>query len=353
MFGPHVPSHGLSPNRVAIVAEHPGDEETQSLRPLVGASGRELRRMLAQIGVSLDGCFKTNVFSRQPPGNNVALYGTSSPSPECRALGPLTLNPITFLADEHVCELERLRAELVACNPNIIIALGNTAAWALLGQQGIKALRGSVHVSHFLPGREVKVVPTYHPAMILRQWDMRTIALADLEKAHHEAASPHFAYDNTEIWINPTLEDLLEFEHLHMAHAASCATDVETKRGQITCVSFAPLPEVAVVIPFWQEGLDPNYWSSSQEPVAWRWVRKWIEKPDLVKVLQNGSYDYQYFVRHGMKPRNFSEDTMLAHHSLYSELQKGLGFLGSIYTNGIGWKKMRTYKQEDVLKKDD
>ena len=43
---------------------------------------------------------------------------------------------------------------------------------------------------------------------------------------------------------------------------------------------------------------------------------------------------------------------MLAHHSLYSELQKGLGFLGSIYTNYPSWKSMRTFKREEQLKRD-
>lgn len=353
-FGPVVPSAGPSPARICIVAEAPGEVESERGAPLLGPSGHELRRMLASIGVSLDACYKCNVFSRMPAGNNLALYGTSSPSPAAKALGPLTLNPITYIADEHIHELERLREELAACNPNIIIALGNTATWALLNQQGINSLRGSVHVSHFIPGREVKVVPTYHPAAVLRQWEWRTISLADLEKAHVESASPHFAYDNTEIWINPTLTDLVDFAHTHMESATICATDVETKRGQITCVSFAPQPEVAIVIPFWKDGVDPNYWPDiSSESQAWRWVQHYVEKSTLTKVLQNGVYDYQYFARHGMRPKGFTEDTMLMHHSLYSELNKGLGFLGSIYANTPSWKHMRTYKLEEQLKRDD
>lgn len=354
-FGPVVPPAGPSPCRICVVAEAPGTEESESLRPLSGPSGRELSRMFRTLGMDLSACFKTNVFSRQPDGNNLALYGTTVPSPAGRSLGPLTLNPITYIADEFLGEIERLRAELRACDPHVVIALGNTATWALLGQQGISQLRGSVHLSDFLgPDRPLKVIPTYHPASILRQWEQRTVALADLEKAHGEAASREFQYTNTELWINPDIEALHEFDALHMSRATICSTDVETKRGQITCVSFAPTPFVSLAIPFWIDGPNPNYWATPAEELeAWRITKHWIERPDLVKVLQNGLYDTQYFARYGMCPKNFSEDTMLAHHSLWTELQKGLGFLGSIHTNVPSWKHMRTYRLEELTKKDD
>lgn len=308
--------------------------------------------MLKTIGVSLDDCFVTNVFDRQPANNNVALYG--DPLRTGDGLGPLTLNPITYCALEHFHQVERLYREIVACNPNIILALGNTACWALGLGQGINALRGSVHTAS-VPGmlRSVKVLPTYHPAAVLRQWDQRVIAIADLEKARVESHSPDFTFDNTELWIAPTLEDILEFDQTHMVAARTCAADIETKRGQITCISFAPTVDVSLVIPFWIEGEDPNYWSSpSEEMIAWRYVQRWMERGDLVKVFQNGLYDLQYLQSY-CSPRVCTADTMLMHHSLFSELKKGLGFLGSIYANTPSWKKMRRFTQEEQLKRDD
>lgn len=355
-FGPQVPSHGPSPCRIAIVAEAPGDNESDQLKPLVGASGHELRRMLRTVGANLDDCFKTNVFSRQPSGNNLALYGVDRSAACARALslGPLTTNPITYLAEQHLPELDRLRSELTAVAPNIIIALGNTACWALIGQQGINNLRGTVHVSDFIPGCSAKVLPTFHPAAVLRQWDQRVIALADLAKALLEAESPSLNYDNSELWLNPTYPDMLEFERRFMQGILTCATDVETKRGQITCVSFAPTPAHSICVPFWQEGPSPHYWPTLEaERLAWRWCFKWWEHETISKVTQNGLYDAQYAIRHGSKPRKWDEDTMLAHHSLFSELRKGLGFLGSVYTNTASWKFMRTAKLEEQLKRDD
>lgn len=352
-LGPAVPPFGPLPAQIALVGEAPGSEESSSLRPFVGPSGQELRRMLRTVGVNLDDCFRTNVFSRQPPGNNLSTLCTPNPSPESRRLGPLTSAPQLWVHDDHLPELDRLRAELADCRPNIIIALGNTASWALLGDTGINTLRGTVHVTDFIPSRQTKVVPTYHPSAVLRQWDTRVIAIADLEKAHAEAATPNVSYDNTELWLAPTFDDLEEFGRLHLAHAAEVATDVETRRGQIDCVSFAPRPDISICVPFWNRD-GTNYWPTVEaEVAARRWVGSWLAKPDLVKVMQNGLYDTQYFLREGYVLQACTEDTMLAHHSLYSELRKGLGFLGSIYCQRPGWKNMRTFKKEEYLKRDD
>lgn len=312
--------------------------------------------MLRTLGMDLDSIYKTNVFCRQPPDNDIAVgYGVdkAAASEASKALGPLTLNPTTYIADEHLPELDRLREEIRACNPNVILALGNTACWALLGQSGINNLRGVVHVSHFLgQDQPVKVLPTYHPAAVLRQWEWRVVAIADIEKARTEADSPQFRYDNSELWLNPTIEDLWDFEQRYLLSAKEIAFDVETKRGQITCLSLSPDPSISLAIPFWLEGSNPHYWSAKDEIFVWKWVKRWMES-DVPKVMQNGMYDIQYCRAHGITPRNFLHDTMLMHHSLYSEMRKSLGFLGSIYCNVPSWKFMRTYKREEVVKKDD
>lgn len=353
MLGPVVPAYGPLPARICILAEAPGSEESQHLRPLVGLSGRELSRMLRTIGVNLDDCFRTNVFSRQPPANDIAHFGTPNPSPESRRLGPLTSNPQRWVADEHLGELERLRRELVQCDPHVVVALGNTATWALLGQLGISNLRGVLHLSDFLPSRTLKVIPTFHPAAVLRQWDLRGVAIADLDKAYAESHYPEARYDNTELWLAPTLEDLDTFGQRFLVSATEVAMDIETKRGHIDCISLAPSPDVSICVPFWFRSGE-EFWPNIEDELAARaWVNHWLAKPDLVKVFQNGLYDLQYLRVEGFTPVNCSEDTMLAHHSLYSELRKGLGFLGSVYANRPGWKSLATFKKEEQLKRDD
>lgn len=350
-FGPSVKGTGPLNARIFLLGEAPGEHETERGLPFVGPSGQELRRMLRTIGVPLDDCYRTNVFSRRPPNNNVACFGVPRGS-ACRLdLGPLASEPLVFLDPQWEGELERLQSELVRCNPNIIIALGNTACWALGLGLGINGLRGSVH-SIEANGIAFKVLPTYHPSAVLRQWDLRVIAIADLEKARVESAYPELRYDRSTLWLNPTLDDLAEFDRDHMSRSTLTACDIETKRGQITCISFAPSVDHSLAIPFWLEGSEPNYWSEAEEPLAWRYVIKWLEDPALTKVFQNGLYDLSYLMKF-CTPRSCTEDTMLLHHSLYSELQKGLGFLGSTYANVPSWKSMRTFKKEEQLKRDD
>ena len=73
---------------------------------------------------------------------------------------------------------------------------------------------------------------------------------------------------------------------------------------------------------------------------------------NIPKLFQNGMYDLQYIFRWGIKTRNAAHDTMLLHHSLYPEMRKGLGFLGSIYSNEAAWKMMGRPKA-DTVKRDE
>ena len=354
-----------------VIGEAPGREETERGRPFIGPSGRELRRMLATIGIRLDEVYTTNVFNQQPPGNELHLgYGVPRDHPfACLDFGPLTKQPTTYLHATHVAQIKRLYSEILACAPNVIIALGGTATWALGMGGGISNLRGAVHLFEE-GGKRTKVLPTFHPAAVLREWPLRVTALADLEKAVRESTSPGVLFDNTELWLRPTLDDLGDFGVRYMEAATECAVDVETRRGQISCVSFAPDVDHAIVIPFWVEpggaaGVEgcepggdvgsPHYWETQhEERKAWRWVQRWVEDPALTKVTQNGIFDMTYFRNpHGMTPRGFREDTMLQHHSLFPELRKGLGYLGSIYCSVPQWKNLRTYKQEELLKRED
>lgn len=353
-----VPSHGPRDAKLMLLAEAPGERETERGVPLVGPSGWELRRMLRIIGVDLNDCFKANVFCQQPEGNLIGHFGQPDRATAAAThLGPLTTNPTLFLRQEfHRDSLDRLYREIVEVDPHVIVALGNTATWALGLGTGITALRGTVHLSNApeLP-RPVKVLPTFHPAAVLRDWSLRTIAIADLQKAVNESASPHLAFDNTTLWLNPALEDLVEFDRDHMQPSRICAADIETKRGQITAISFAPSVDHSLCIPFWTDGADPNYWPTpSAEREAWAYVKRWLESPAITKVFQNGLYDLQYIYEVGIRPRACTADTMLAHHSLYSELQKGLGFLGSIYAHTPSWKSMRQgVRKDELLKRDD
>ena len=174
---------------------------------LVGYSGFELSMMLHEVGLGPKaadhrpseyemiaywkrmredfGIDIANVFNAKPEGNDITTFFTN------RKEGDTTLPPLKagkFLRPELRSHVEALWQKVLDVNPNLVVAFGNTACWALLGQAKISVLRGTVLRSERLA---VKVLPTYHPAAVLRQWNLRPIVLTDLEKANREAQTTH------------------------------------------------------------------------------------------------------------------------------------------------------------------
>lgn len=337
---------------IMIVGEAWGVEEEKEGAPFIGTSGFILNGMLSIAGINRRECYLTNVFNLRPKPSNDVINLCGSKAEGIPGLPALIKGK--HIKAQYAKELERLYAEIRRENPNVIIALGATAAWALLRSSGIRAIRGAAAPTHpavsQILGRPFKVLPTYHPAAVAREWTLRPIVINDLDKARRESTFAAVDRPSRSIWIKPDLSDLAAFERDHISPASILSIDIETKGDQITCVGFAPNPLVALVIPFYSASQrDGNYWRSfDEEKVAWDYVRRWCQKPS---VFQNGLYDIHFlWRRYGIPVPNASEDTMLMHHAYQIEMEKGLGFLASVYTDEASWKFMR---KTDTLKKED
>jgi uracil-DNA glycosylase len=303
-----------------------------------------LNQLLSQAGIARSECSSTTVFSF-PVRDVKTLCGS-------RADGVSGHAPIVagkYLRAEYASELTRLYREITHASPNVILALGATAAWAVLNASGIKAIRGSVAPTSSIAtdaiGREVKVLPTYSPAAVGRQWTLRPIVISDFDKARRESLFSEYLRPSRKIWIRPILEDLFEFERLYINDAERLSADIETRQDQITCIGFAPSPHECLVIPFFDES-GRSYWSHREESLVWSYVRKWLAaKPT---VFQNGLYDINFlWSRYGIPVPLAAEDTMLLHHAYQPEMEKGLGFLATIYTDEASWKFMSKGKKHD------
>lgn len=244
-----------------------------------------------------------------------------------------------FRADKaHV--LDAMWAKIEAAAPNLIVPLGATAIWATCKKSGINRYRGAPMMDF---SSRYKVLPTHSPGEILRQWSLRPVVALDLQKALRESAFPELRRPRREIWCNPTLADIEYFVKTYIAPAKSVSCDIETKAGTITEVGYAPDKSRAIVIPFYsRETADGNYWKTLREEVAaWRIIKSLNARKPLFG--QNFAYDMQYFIRaNGVACKKFCDDTMLMHHALQPEMQKSLGFLGTLYTDEPSWKFMRT-----------
>lgn len=357
---------------LVLVGEAMGSNEVKLGKGFVGPSGVELLRMLHESScISLtaidrdyiDGfyrtgnpelldavwclhpeVYRTNVFQLHPPGNKIEeLCG-----PKAEGIGGYpSLGKSLYIRREFEPELLRLQDEICTLNPNLIVCLGNTALWALSGRIGISKLRGTTLLStHTVDG--FKLLPTYHPAAVLRQWELRPTTTADLMKASRETTFPEIRRPKREIWIEPSLDDIRRFIINHIQGCPLLSCDIETSGTRITEIGFAPRRDIAIVIPFDDaRKSDGSYWATKQlEEQVWRLVREVLEDVSIYKLFQNGIFDMTVLLRsYGIRVRNAREDTMLLHHALHPEALKGLGYLGSVYSDEGSWKNMRKFTE--------
>ncbi len=333
-------------NKIAVVGDFWGEEEERQRTAFVGTAGYTLTKILEDAGIRRADCFLTNCFNLRPPGGNDIdnLCGT-----KLEAIpGRPPVKPGKYIRAGYASELTRLEKELRDLRPNIIIALGGAASWALLGDNRISRIRGAVAESPF-----GKVLPTYHPSAVLRDWSLRPITVLDCAKGKRQAEFPELRRPQRFVYIEPNLTDL-EVWYANLATADKISFDIETAGDQITCIGFSPDTRTSYVVPF----VDPrrngaSYWSSPmEEREAWLFVSRVLSTPAR-KITQNGLYDVHFlWRRYGIAPVNWTEDTMLLHHALYIESQKGLDFLGSIYTEEASWKLMRA-KGKGTIKRDE
>ncbi|HJS46657.1 MAG TPA: uracil-DNA glycosylase [Gemmatimonadales bacterium] len=156
-----VPGEGDPAARLMLVGEGPGQKEDETGRPFVGAAGGLLDDILAAIEIPRAQVFIANVVKCRPPRNR-------TPLPE----------------EQEAC-LPYLRRQIELVRPRVLLALGATAAAALLGtRKSLGELRGKVH--HW---RGIPLVATYHPAALLRNpnwkrptWDDVRIARQLLDR---------------------------------------------------------------------------------------------------------------------------------------------------------------------------
>jgi len=145
-----------NPNAALMfIGEAPGrDEDVQGI-PFVGRAGQLLTKMIEAIGLRRDDVYIANVIKCRPPENR-------NPEPD------------------EVAECERfLFRQVGAINPTVIVALGTFAAQALLKtQESISRLRGRVYKYG-----GAQLIPTFHPAYLLRSPDRKRDAWEDLKKA--------------------------------------------------------------------------------------------------------------------------------------------------------------------------
>lgn len=341
-----------NPNaEILIVGEAYGSTEHREGQPFVGTSGQELDAMLQEAGLDPANCYFTNVVNKQPPSNNMTKFFVNTKS--ARAMGVPCIRGLypDIPVLEGLAALEKLIAQL---KPKVIVAFGNYALWALSendyrigngskanGTAGYKVPTGMVQYrgSH-LRSRfgNIPLVPTYHPAAVLRNYEWRFQVVHDL-RARVRRAVQGLPWDEPErnYIIRPSVEDVLRVmnklilraELSHQPLLVTC--DIETLRPHIECVGFAWSRQDAICVPIMCHDKWAGYWSPEEESIVVEAMRKVLEHPNIFIAGQNFFYDYQYLCYYWAIQPNYKHDTMLAHHVCYPGSKLSLDYLSSLY----------------------
>ena len=150
-----VPGVGNRQADLLIVGEGPGHDEDIQGEPFVGRSGQLLDRMLAAIGIAREQVYITNIVKCRPPNNRDPRQDEAQ---HCRAY---------------------LEAQIEQIAPRVILSVGRVSAHNLLGSN--EPVGKLIKQMHKLPGTEIPLKVTYHPAYLLRNPSAKAIAWQDLK----------------------------------------------------------------------------------------------------------------------------------------------------------------------------
>lgn len=333
---------GPCPAQIMIVGEAPGEREVMQGQPFVGASGDELGRMLSEAGIMRNMCFITNVVRVRPPGNDIGAFIAQRKKD---ITGSHVQVGGKFVMPCVRDGIQLLKREIEMCRPNVIIAVGNVALWALTGQEGIVSWRGSVMECTLDTALDYhpKVIPTYHPSAILRQWNWRPIAVHDLRRVKRQSTSRDITRPRYDFIIRPSYEDTMAvlyqlYSQLDVREG-KLAVDIETRAGHIACLGIAWSSTEAICIPFMCVDKPEGYWREDEEANIIFALYQILTHKNCHVVGQNFLYDAQYILRWFHFIPNVKRDTMLAQHSMFGNLPKGLDYLSSLYCEDhLYWK---------------
>ena len=313
--------------KIIALGQTPGPDELRSGRPFSGVSGWEWDKMLKEAGLSRSTIFCFNVVDELPPGGKVENFFAKKREADKLGL-PWVMGRRPN--DDCIIEgIENVQSIIAEIEPNVIIALGDLALWALTGESGITKWRGSIMGSNEIEGRVYKVIPTFNPAFIGRNWPTRWIGIQDHRRVLRESFFPEIKYPKREYLIRPTLDEAIHA--IERAKGTLTTNDIETWGNQIACVGIGFSGLEAACIPFMCTDKPEGYWTEHDEHLVTTKLKEALTHPDTQICFQNGHFDTQYYIAQwGYIPR-VSYDTMIAQHVCYPDMRKSLALMASLY----------------------
>lgn len=317
------PAVGSTDSLLCFVGEALGWTEAQRGEPFVGDAGVYLNRGFMRLGITRENVRIGNVVNCQPPGD----WLVNAPW-EDAAIAQ--------------CYAHR-RQQIYHKRYKVYVTLGVTATRTVLRERLGIEYRGKLEDWHgYVLGDDASgyVVPTFHPAFLLRgQQKHFGSFLFDVSRAQ-ETAHSGYHHDKVQCVEDPSPALFAQFvQSIPDDPDYWMACDIETptkgtdegdlapgfSTSRITRISFATSPDQGWSIPF-----EPRYYDL---------VRAALQKR-CAKIFHNHGYDVPILEANGFPCAGVILDSMWAWHMLQSDTKKGLGFVAPFYSNLPPWKHM-------------
>jgi len=343
--------NGPIPARVMVIGDFPSYDDTSSGSCFSDSAGKELDKMLHEAGIGRSECFVTTACKVTPPRldlDHFIAHKKAHRTPAHKEIQGL------WVTKEIAEGYQLIQTEIAMVQPKIIIAFGNLGLWVTTGLWGITKWRGSMLYwsADLMSEAHVKVVPTYSPSAILRQWDWRAIALNDLKRAKRFINGEAYPRKRWETIVRPSADKAVQILRGLLAIADNhekeliISFDLETRHSHIACagISWSSTPdsylhEHALCIPLMCVENKAGYWTQEEEAAIVYYLYRLLTHKRVRVVGQNLLYDSQYTYRHWHFIPNVHQDTMLSHHTAWLGLPKRLDFQASMYCDHyVQWK---------------
>jgi uracil-DNA glycosylase family 4 len=291
-----------------VVGEAAGEEEAKNGVGFCGGAGQWLRNLTRKAGVDFERLSLLNVIGCRPPGN--VFPGDQKWTQTSKEVAR---------AGVEYCKAQHMWPALKKAQKKKIFAIGAHALEALTTRSGIHTWRGSP-----LPckdGSSSVVLPTIHPAALMRQAKLASVVVGDFKK------SPRVPPERYNLF--PSLEEVRAFK------SPTFAFDFEwDSSGNITLCGLSDKFYSAIVVPFTGEYI---------------YILKGIFEQAQGLIGHNIiNADMAWFERLGWKLRDdvVIHDTMLKQHLVQPDFPHDLGFVASVFTNKVFWKG-KGWEEED------
>lgn len=293
---------GTRKAKIMIVGEAPGAREDEAHRAFVGPAGQLLDKLLKEARIKRGDCYITNAAKCRPPSNR---------TPERKEI--------------KVCSNTYLTREWEKVSPDYVLVLGNAALQAVLSKSGITKHRG---ITYGVGG--AVVLPTFHPAAVLRNPRYGDSLRADLQRFGRLVRGEPPNAEATRVKIIRTPKQLKWLRHRLMG-AREISFDIETtglveweSDSRIVSIGFSWEEGQGAVVPLHHKSMDSR-WARA----ALQYLKPALEKSDAKYIGHNAKFDCRWLAANGIfVPLTF--DTMLAAHMLDENRLKGLKPLSQI-----------------------